>query len=410
MNNEVLAKIEGGRRFNPSEKVDRIYFNDRELGFEYETYKSSGRISNAEIVEWPYLEGADMETVNSLVGELSNSRATRLACGKHYIDLLHDDEVCAGNDTFRARIEYLIIKAKKAVEAAGGTTEEIPFEGSRENLTKVVLDWFVTDKTCEYYTCREVFFQAWQQNFGKIFVSTDKKYAIVEVKVGLTGTKRTWKLWRVTVDLIKGRVAAKLTEYFCANREGEIMYDNQMDWAKRTDPHFEEKYEWTELKDEPTDPTDPTPTKKQKKLDTDSAVEALQNATSQQEVVSVLQKCKRDTLMELARCAEAKTDVHVRSNASRVTLESTLVGHSAKLVGFYWSKAVAERKKMREIKAKSTEEIVEIAHEVVQNEVYKTALTQKQLLAVCNALGIKMAKSAIKARILAALPAIKKVA
>lgn len=409
MNKEVMREIEGGRRFNPSEKVDRIYFNIRELGFEYETYKSSGQISNAEIVEWPYLEGADMETVNSLVGELSNSKAKKLACGKNYIDLLHDDEVCAGNDMFRARIEYLIIKAKKAAEAVSETAEGTPFEASRENLTKTVLDWFVTDKTGKYYECREVFFKTWQQNFGKILVSTDKKYAIVEVEVGMAGskTKRYWYFWRVTVDLKECRVDARQTEYFSFNKENEVQYDRQMEHMKRADPHFEEKHEWVELKDTPTDPT---PTKKQKKLDADSAIEALQNATSQQEVVSVLQKCKRDTLMMLARCSEVKTGVHVRSNASCATLESTLAGHSAELVCFDWSKAVAERKKMREIRAKSTEEIAEIAYEVVQGELYKAALTQKQLLAVCKVLGVKMSKSATKARILSSLPAIKKVA
>ena len=85
MKQELIEKIEGGSRWTKG-KYDRLYFDDSELGLKIEHYKT-GYISSAEIVEWPYLEGADMEAVNSEVGEISNSYARAITGGKHYIDL-----------------------------------------------------------------------------------------------------------------------------------------------------------------------------------------------------------------------------------------------------------------------------------------------------------------------------------
>ena len=111
MKEELISRLEGGRRWSRG-KVDRLYFDDEALGFEYECYKSSGRISSAEIKAWPYLEGANMEAVNAWVGKkLSNKMAMKLAGRRHFIDLTMG-KICSFG-FFRARIKYLILKAER---------------------------------------------------------------------------------------------------------------------------------------------------------------------------------------------------------------------------------------------------------------------------------------------------------
>ncbi len=200
MKQELIEKIEGGNRWTKGEH-DRLYFNDKELGLKKEHYKT-GRISSAEIVEWPYLEGADMEAVNEEVGEISNSRAYNISGGKHYIDLNTGEINSYG--FFKARIEYLVLKAKKTLEAEGKNPEgEDPTisEMALSEFKEWVIAEIVKEKIADYWCIPAFLTEKYIKDFLRVRKTEDEKFALVEINIQRRGSSRGSYFWRIAVNL-----------------------------------------------------------------------------------------------------------------------------------------------------------------------------------------------------------------
>ena len=123
---EIIKKLPG-TRWTKGDK-DRLYVKatEEEFGIVTTSY-GTGRISNAEVIEWEPLEGADMAEVNGYTGKISNSKAYKLLSQEVYIDLKTGKiyKNSFSGEWLTARLQYLIIKAEKEVasEKAANTAE-----------------------------------------------------------------------------------------------------------------------------------------------------------------------------------------------------------------------------------------------------------------------------------------------
>lgn len=390
MKQELIEKIEGGSRWTKG-KYDRLYFDDSELGLKVEHYKT-GYISSAEIVEWPYLEGADMEAVNSEVGEISNSYARAITGGKHYIDL--DTGKINSFGFFEARIEYLVLKAKKALEAEGKSAEGEDPAMSEMKLAEFkdwVINEFVEERIDDYFTIPTFLTEKYIKDFLSVKISDNKEFALVEVDIKRRGNKRGSYLWRLAVNLKRKRF--DIAQSFHKSENGEIeersgVFETDAD---RHMKEFENSHIWTEWTDNP-DPNDPNSTRKSaRKMTETEAVEALTEATTAETVRQVLKKTRKDVLLKLSRAVENITGTHVKCNAGRSTLERVLLQNSGKLVGIDWQTAIETLERVRRMRKWQDETVRRLATpENLQN------FTQKQLIMLSGAWCVKIRKSATK--------------
>lgn len=390
MKQELIDKIEGGSRWTKG-KYDRLYFDDSELGLKVEHYKT-GNFSHAEIEEWPYLEGADMEAVNSEVGEISNSYAKKIAGEKHYIDL--DTGKINSFGFFEARIEYLVLKAKKALEAEGKSAEgEDPAMSERTlaEFKKWVITEFVNSSVANYCTSRLFMTEKYSKNFISVKISEDKEFALVEVEIKNRLDDGS-DIYRIAINLKRERF--DIVQKFYKTEDGELREPMFADTIKIAEEmsKFENSHIWTEWTDTPDDPNDPTSTRKStKKLSEYEAVEALTEATTAETVRQILKKTRKVVLLKLSRAVENITGTHVKCNAGRSTLERVLLQNAEKLVGIDWQTAIETLERVRRMRKWQDETVRRLATpENLQN------LTTRQLIIVGKAWCVKIRKSATK--------------
>lgn len=403
MKQELIEKIEGGSRWTKG-KYDRLYFDDSELGLKVEHYKT-GYISSAEIVEWPYLEGADMEAVNSEVGEISNSYARAITGGKHYIDLDTGEINSCG--FFEARIEYLVLKAKKALEAEGKSAEGEDPAMSEMNLAEFkdwVINEFVKERIDDYFLIPTFLTEKYIKDFLSVKISDNKEFALVEVDIKRKGYKRGSYIWRLAVNLKRKRF--DIAQSFHKSENGELEERSGV-FETDTDRHmkeFENTHIWTEWTDTPDDPNDPTSTRKStRKMTETEAVEALTEATTADAVQQIIKKTRKDVLLKLSRAVENITATHVKCNAGRSTLERVLLQNAEKLTGIDWQTAIETLERVRRMRKWQDETVRRLATpENLQN------LTTRQLIIVGKAWCVKIRKNATKAEKIATLIESKK--
>ena len=390
MKQELIEKIEGGNRWTKG-KYDRLYFDDSELGLKIESYKT-GNFSHAEIEEWPYLEGANMEAVNSEVGEISNSYAKKIAGEKHYIDL--DTGKINSFGFFEARIEYLVLKAKKALEAEGKSAEGEDPAMSEMKLAEFkewVINEFVKERIDDYFRIPTFLTEKYTKDFLSVKISDNKEFALVEVEIKRKGNKRGGYIWRLVVNLKRKRF--EIIQQLYMNSEGELEESGLCESDRgRKIQAIEEAHIWTEWTDTPDDPNDPTSTRKStKKLSEYEAVEALTEAQTAEAVQQVLKKTRKVVLLKLSRAVENITGTHVKCNAGRSTLERVLLQNAEKLTGIDWQTAIETLERTRRMRKWQDETVRRLATpENLQN------FTQKQLIMLSGAWCVKIRKSATK--------------
>ena len=117
LSEELIESLPGNRW--QKHGMDRIYIDDKTIGFIYETYKSSGLVKNAEVLELPIIKGmnVDMSLVNSEVGEPSHNKVNKwfskwLSAGKkNYIDV-KTGKIYAPSGWREERVRYIFQKTE----------------------------------------------------------------------------------------------------------------------------------------------------------------------------------------------------------------------------------------------------------------------------------------------------------